>query len=271
LKIKPVEGSGLTRQQIKELASILKASDNAELARSLDRAYDLVRSRQQLTRVFTRAGLFQINRAPALEASPLRARIEKIAAARPAARAARAERGKEIEYLRLLDKIKRAKREGRGERPSRAERQERISREDREERLERAGPLVEKSVKPVRPVRPARPVRPERPIRPDGHKNGGGERIKLERAQLPRQADSLITWRQGAYYVTVVPPFRTTGTKPDVIYSRHRPPWAKRITGKRSPQRTLKSIGKVPKRLSVPMGIVTARVKNGKKLRFISD
>lgn len=91
---------------------------------------------------------------------------------------------------------------------------------------------------------------------------------KLKQERIPGPERSLISWRQGMYYVTVVEPFRTTGGKPDVIYSRHKPPWGKVARGRRSPQRTLKSIGKVPGMVGLGMGVVTARVKRGKVLRF---
>jgi len=88
----------------------------------------------------------------------------------------------------------------------------------------------------------------------------------LGKTKLP--GDSLVSWRQGIYYVTVVEPYRTTGNKPDVIYSRQRPPWARVVKGRRSPQKTLKSIGKVPVDIKLPMGATTARVKHGKVLKF---
>lgn len=71
------------------------------------------------------------------------------------------------------------------------------------------------------------------------------------------------------YWITIVPPFRTTGKKPDVIYSRHRPPQAKRVaTGAGSPRKTLYTYGKLPSRIKLPMGVVQARVRKGKHLRF---
>jgi len=95
--------------------------------------------------------------------------------------------------------------------------------------------------------------------------------VKLGRERIPMPGQSLISWRQGMYYITVVEPYRTTGTKPDVIYSRHRPPWGKVVKGRYSPSRSLKSIGKVPKSVKLPMGVVTAHVKNGRRLRFLAD
>ena len=67
--------------------------------------------------------------------------------------------------------------------------------------------------------------------------------------------------------MSVFPPF--TGTKPDVAYSREKPPWGSVIArGRHSPKVTLRSIGKVPKVITVPMGVVTARIMNGRKLSF---
>jgi len=87
--------------------------------------------------------------------------------------------------------------------------------------------------------------------------------------RMPRPGQSLISWRQGAYYITIVEPYRTTGTKPDVIYSRHRPPWAKVVTGKRSPQKSLKAIGRGhPSVLQLNMGAMLARVVHGRRLYF---
>lgn len=84
-----------------------------------------------------------------------------------------------------------------------------------------------------------------------------------------REAPSLVTWKQGMYWVTIVPPFRTKGTKPDVVYSRHRPAQAMRVAkGKGSPGKTLYAFGKLPAKIKLPMGVVSAKVKKGKKLVF---
>ena len=90
-----------------------------------------------------------------------------------------------------------------------------------------------------------------------------------------RQGPPLAVWDQGMYFVTVFPPFRTKGSKPgkpgkpDVVYSRERPPWAtKTVKGKRSPQRSLQTFGKVPELLEVPMGKVIARIRGGRHLSF---
>jgi len=87
--------------------------------------------------------------------------------------------------------------------------------------------------------------------------------------QRIRQGPALAVWRQGAYWVSVFPPFRTTGLKEDVVYSRKKPPWGSVIArGRHSPRVTLRSIGKVPELIEVPMGVVTARIRNGRKLTF---
>ena len=84
-----------------------------------------------------------------------------------------------------------------------------------------------------------------------------------------REAPALATWRQGLYWVTIVPPWRTTGTKPDVIYSRHKPTQAKPMaTGRGSPGKTLYTYGKLPAKIRLPMGVVSAKVRHGKKLAF---
>ena len=69
--------------------------------------------------------------------------------------------------------------------------------------------------------------------------------------------------------MTIVPPWRATGKKPDVIYSRHRPAQAKAVaTGRGSPGKTLYTYGKLPSKIKLPMGVVSAKVKHGKKLTF---
>lgn len=84
-----------------------------------------------------------------------------------------------------------------------------------------------------------------------------------------REAPSLVTWKQGLYWVTIVPPFRATGKKPDVIYSRHRPPQAKVVArGRGAPGKTLYTYGKLPAKIKLPMGVVAASVRHGRKLVF---
>lgn len=79
----------------------------------------------------------------------------------------------------------------------------------------------------------------------------------------------MATWKQGMYWVSIYPPFRTKGTKPDVVYSRHKPAHAQVVAkGKGSPGKTLYTFGKLPPKIKLPMGVVTARVKHGKKLTF---
>ena len=81
----------------------------------------------------------------------------------------------------------------------------------------------------------------------------------------------LVSWRQGMYWITIVPPYRTKGTKPDVIYSRHKPPWAKVAKGKHSPRKTLHPTGRLPKLLKLDMGAFKVHVKNGRRLRYHPD
>lgn len=90
----------------------------------------------------------------------------------------------------------------------------------------------------------------------------------LKYVNMERVADALAGWRQGAYYVTIFPPFRTKGNKRDVVFSRHKPPWLSVAYGVRSPQKTLFTKGKLPPRISLDMGVTTAVVKNGKELHF---
>jgi hypothetical protein len=83
------------------------------------------------------------------------------------------------------------------------------------------------------------------------------------------ESPALAVWKQGAYWVSIFPPFRTTGKKEDVVYSRTKPPWGSVIAkGRHAPKRTLRSIGKVPELITVPMGVVTARIRNGRTLTF---
>lgn len=127
-----------------------------------------------------------------------------------------------------------------------------------------APPYTPPRVPPTRPpIIPPKvpPKKPPSPPRPPS--------IKLGREKIPIRGQSLLSWKQGMYYVTVVEPYRTTGNKPDVIYSRHKPPWAKVVKGHQSPQKTLRAIGRRhPNVMKLPMGVVTARVKRGRVLRF---
>ncbi len=84
-----------------------------------------------------------------------------------------------------------------------------------------------------------------------------------------REGPALAVWKQGAYWVSIFPPFRTTGRQEDVVYTRERPKWGSVIArGRHAPKRTLRSIGKVPELITVPMGVVTARITNGRHLTF---
>ena len=92
--------------------------------------------------------------------------------------------------------------------------------------------------------------------------------IRLQRA-LSADPAGVQTWKQGLIYITIFPPYRTTGKIKDVIYSRKRPYYAETSTGQRSPQRTTKAVGgKVPHIITLPMGVVRAHVKGGDVLTF---
>jgi cell division protein ZapA (FtsZ GTPase activity inhibitor) len=92
--------------------------------------------------------------------------------------------------------------------------------------------------------------------------------VRLQRA-LGEDPAGVQTWKQGLIYITVFPPYRTTGKIKDVIYSRKKPHYAETSTGRRSPQRTAKAVGgSVPHIITLPMGVVTASVKGGDVLTF---
>jgi len=83
--------------------------------------------------------------------------------------------------------------------------------------------------------------------------------------RLPRDKKGIQTWKQGLFYITGFPPYRPQ----DFIYTKKRPYYAETSKGKRSPQRTVKAVGgKVPHLITLPMGVVTARVKGGDELIF---
>ncbi|MBV6342963.1 hypothetical protein HWQ67_15380, partial [Candidatus Magnetobacterium casensis] len=92
----------------------------------------------------------------------------------------------------------------------------------------------------------------------------------LKSSQTPRrEGPALAVWKQGRYWVSIFPPFRTTGRQEDVVYSLKRPPWGSVIAkGRHAPKKTLKSMGKIPQVIVVPMGVVTARITNGRHLTF---
>jgi len=117
---------------------------------------------------------------------------------------------------------------------------------------------------------PPRPPRVPPPIPPGRPKlTTRTQKIELGQKFPKREGPALAVWRQGVYWVSVFPPFRTTGTKADVVYSREKPPWGSVIVrGKRSPQKTLRGMGKIPNLIEVPMGVVTARIRNGRTLTF---
>lgn len=117
---------------------------------------------------------------------------------------------------------------------------------------------------PPRPPRPPKPPIPPRPPRPPRKYE-----ITKGKKLIRREGPALAVWKQGAYWVSVFPPFRTTGKKEDVVYSRKKPLWGSVISrGRHSPKVTLRSIGKVPEVITVPMGVVTAKIKDGRHLTF---
>lgn len=121
---------------------------------------------------------------------------------------------------------------------------------------------------PPIPPTPPYPPRPPRPPKP-GHPRTKVTPAKLGKEKRIRKGPALATWKQGLYYVSIFPPFRTKGTKADVVYSRTKPPWASVIAkGRHAPRKTLRSIGKVPNLIELPMGVVTARIKGGRHLTF---
>jgi len=115
----------------------------------------------------------------------------------------------------------------------------------------------------MRPIRPVRPIRPTKPTKRLDIQSTKGKQKKI------RKGPALAVWKQGAYWVSIFPPFRTTGKKEDVVYSRTKPPWGSVIArGRHAPRKTLRSIGKVPQLIEVPMGVVTARIRDGRTLTF---
>lgn len=264
LKIKPVEGAGLNQQQIKNLTSIIDAAGNAEVARNLERAYELARDSNRMAQIITRAGM------GAAAYAPLRARGDMARAPGYAALAratAPLRQPGRAKAARETPRQRRAERKGRPTRSEAAGRAARAMRERKPERVERSE-RIERVDAPVKPLRPIRAEQAQQKPTKTPRAKSTIQLPKLKREPTVRTGQPLVTWRQGAYYVTIVSPFRATGNKPDVIYSRNRPPWAKKLTGKMSPQRTLRSIGKVPQLITLPMGATTARVKRGKILRF---
>lgn len=275
LKVTSVKGAGLTQQQVSDLANIIKAAGNTDVAQNLQRAYQLSRSQSRLAQIVARAGMGAVTRVPGRAAvrEPERdieyialsrgvealRRGERPGAARELARGATAERAERLE---------RAEREERGGRAERAARERRHERPERIERLERE----ERFERPVRPLKITRAQRRQRPTEPTRTKDEFVP-TKLGRERVPGPGQALQVWDQGAFWISVFEPFRTMGTKPDVVYSRHKPPWAGRIAkGRGSPQKTFRAIGKRhPKLVRLPMGVVTARVKNGRVLKFSSD
>lgn len=139
---------------------------------------------------------------------------------------------------------------------------------DKGKKVETQIPVVTITTPPVVPVPPRRiplPTKTTRPL-PWPRIESKGEKKRI------REGPALATWKQGLYWVSVFPPFRTKkGGKAgaDVVYSRKRPHYASLIAkGRRAPMRTLRAMGKIPPLIEVPMGVTTARIKNGRTLSF---
>jgi len=280
LKISDVKGK-LTPIQVKQLSAALRDASNPAVARSLERAYRLTRSSQRMAQVASKVAALIVTRTPQravgitrpegielvraaewLERSERPAEIIRTRSGKVVRRAPRAERAERVTRPR------RAERATRTERPKRATRAERPSRTERPTRGERLERPV-RGERPVRPTRPERPVRAVRPIRPTRFtKMLDMPPIKSKQKKI-REGPALAVWKQGAYWVSVFPPFRTTGKKEDVVYSREKPPWGSVIArGRHAPKKTLRAMGKIPELIEVPMGVVTARIRNGRKLTF---
>lgn len=289
LKITDVKGK-LTPIQVKQLTAAMRDAGNPAVARSLERAYRLTKSGQRMAQVAGKVAALIVARTPQravgitrpegvelvraaewLERAERPAEVIRTKTGKVVRRPPRAERAERVTRPRRTERATRTERPSRIERTTRAERPSRAERPTRGERLER----------PVRGERPVRPIRPERPVRPVRRKRPTKVTRLFDmppvkgKKKFKREGPPLAVWDQGMYYVTVFPPFRTKGRepgkpgKPDVVYSREKPPWAtKTVKGKRSPQRSLQTFGKVPVLLEVPMGKVTARIHHGRKLTF---
>jgi len=278
LKIKAVKGAGLAKSQVSELVKIIDAAGDARAARSLLRASSLSHNPARLMQLAMRAiraapKTAVSARVPGKAAATTRTRAERVEPTARARRQVMAERAEEAEAIRAREKEEREERLGRGERkvervehPERMKAARKADVRDWPVRTERAERIA-RTERATRPERPARPIRPERPVRPTRPKLEKWP-TELKKERLPSEKPGLVTWKQGMYYITVVEPYRTTDGKPDVIYSRHKPPWGVKAKGRHSPRRSLKSIGKVPKLVKLPMGATTARVKHGRVLGF---
>ena len=121
---------------------------------------------------------------------------------------------------------------------------------------------------PIEPKQPRAPVPPTPPYPPSPPMKT--TKIALKGKPLVRhEGPALAVWKQGLYWVSIFPPFRTTGTKPDMVYSRTRPQYAGAIAkGRHAPKKTLRAFGRIPPVIELPMGVTTARVKHGRKLVF---
>lgn len=286
LKIKGKLGT-LSPAQVDDLARTMREVGNPEVARNLERAYQLTQSAKRMAQITAKAATAVVTRAPERLAAITRAEgvqlvrgIEWLERSESPEQLIRTRSGRVIrrpERVSRTERISRAERERRTERITRTERLERVARAERIPRAERPvrGERIERVERPIRGERPVRPTRPERPVRPVRpiRPTKPAKRFLLEpvkgKQKKIREGPALAVWKQGAYWVSIFPPFRTTGKKEDVVYSREKPPWGAVIArGRHSPRVTLRSIGKVPKLIEVPMGVVTARIRNGRKLTF---
>jgi len=118
---------------------------------------------------------------------------------------------------------------------------------------------------PTEPKEPRAPVPPKPPYPPSPPAPRVVRQLDLGRKKaIKREGPALAVWKQGRYWVSIFPPFRTTGKKEDVVYSLTKPPWGSVIArGRHAPRRTLRSIGKVPKLITVPMGVTTDGIHKG--------
>lgn len=121
---------------------------------------------------------------------------------------------------------------------------------------------------PIEPKQPRAPVPPTPPYPPSPPIKTTMIALK-GKPIVRREGPALAVWKQGLYWVSIFPPFRTTGTKPDVVYSRNKPQYAGAIAkGRHAPRKTLRAFGTIPPMIELPMGVTTARIKHGRELVF---
>ena len=283
LKIKGKIGS-LSPAQVDDLARLVKGAGNPEVARNLERAYRLTQSARRMANIAAKAAAVAITRSAERVAAITRAEgiqlvrgVEWLERSEPLQRIERTRAGK---IITRAARTSRTQREARAERAARTRRPERVTRAPRE-RLGREAERVrgqrperperpvrgERPVRPIRPIRTMRPVRPVRPIRPTKPTKRLDIQSTKGKQKKLREGPALATHKQGLFSISWYPQLGDTGSL-RVVYSRKRPPGARTATGRRSPQRTLKAVGKLPSVMELPMGVVTARVKHGRKLSF---